>query len=510
VLPAEPGRVHVDGPEWQAEDAGPVSVAVTPGHLAYVVYTSGSTGKPKGVQIEHRAICNNLLWMQQDWPLDGSDRMLHKTTTTFDVAVKEVFWPLLAGAELVLAKPGSQRDPEYLVEQIEDAGITITHFVPSMLELALEALDAAGARFPDSLRYVMCGAETLPVATQEAFFAHGSADLLHMYGPTETAIAVTGWTCKRAQSRSRVPLGLPMPLVELYVLDRHGRPVPPGVWGELYVGGASLGRGYLGRAAETAGAFVPDALSGRRGARLYRTGDVVRHGSDGLLEFRGRADNQIKIRGFRVELGEIEAALAAEPDVRQAAVVLRGRGADARLIGYAVPAPGESLDSEDLRRRLRGRLPDYMVPADIMVLTAMPLGDNAKVDRAALPEPAARRRTGPATAPRDAFETAVAEAWTEVLGADAVGVDDDFFMLGGNSLQAARIAAHLRERFTVELRLRDVFVEPTVAGIARLLREAGKTTAITRQARRAGAVPSGPAPQSVQSAHSAEPGKRLS
>ena len=510
VLPAEPGRVHVDGPEWQAEDAGPVSVAVTPGHLAYVVYTSGSTGKPKGVQIEHRAICNNLLWMQQDWPLDGSDRMLHKTTTTFDVAVKEVFWPLLAGAELVLAKPGSQRDPEYLVEQIEDAGITITHFVPSMLELALEALDAAGSRFPDSLRYVMCGAETLPVATQEAFFAHGSADLLHMYGPTETAIAVTGWTCKRAQSRSRVPLGLPMPLVELYVLDRHGRPVPPGVWGELYVGGASLGRGYLGRAAETAGAFVPDALSGRRGARLYRTGDVVRHGSDGLLEFRGRADNQIKIRGFRVELGEIEAALAAEPDVRQAAVVLRGRGADARLIGYAVPAPGESLDSEDLRRRLRGRLPDYMVPADIMVLTAMPLGDNAKVDRAALPEPAARRRTGPATAPRDAFERAVAEAWTEVLGADAVGVDDDFFMLGGNSLQAARIAAHLRERFTVELRLRDVFVEPTVAGIARLLREAGQTTAITRQARRARAVPSGPAPQFVQSAHSAEPGKRLS
>ncbi|NUR29126.1 MAG: amino acid adenylation domain-containing protein, partial [Catenulispora sp.] len=369
VLPPEPRRVHIDGSEWQAENAERLSVAVTPGHLAYVVYTSGSTGKPKGVQIEHRAICNNLLWMQQDWPLDASDRMLHKTTTTFDVAVKEVFWPLLAGAELVLAKPGSQRDPEYLVEMIEDARITVTHFVPSMLELALEALDAAGKAFPPSLRYVMCGAETLPVATQEAFFAHGSADLLHMYGPTETAIAVTGWTCKRAQSRSRVPLGLPMPLVELYVLDRYGRPVPPGVWGELLVGGASLGRGYLGRAAETAAAFVPDGFSGRRGARLYRTGDVVRHGPDGLLEFRGRADNQIKIRGFRVELGEIEAALAAEPDVRQAAVVLRGRGADARLIGYAVPAPGDDLDPEDLRRRLRGRLPDYMVPADILILT---------------------------------------------------------------------------------------------------------------------------------------------
>ncbi|WP_194905550.1 non-ribosomal peptide synthetase [Catenulispora rubra] len=507
VLPPEPGRVHVDGPEWLAEDTGPVSVAVTPGNLAYVVYTSGSTGRPKGVQIEHRAISNNLLWMQQDWPLDGSDRMLHKTTTTFDVAVKEVFWPLLSGAELVLAKPGSQRDPEYLVEQIEDAGITITHFVPSMLELALEALDAAGTTFPDSLRYVMCGAETLPVATQEAFFGHGSADLLHMYGPTETAIAVTGWTCKRAQSRSRVPLGVPMPLVELYVLDRHGRPVPPGVWGELHVGGVSLGRGYLGRAAETAAAFVPDMLSGRKGARLYRTGDVVRHGPDGLLEFRGRADNQIKIRGFRVELGEIEAALAAEPDVRQAAAVLRGRGADARLIGYAVPAPGESLDPEDLRRRLRGRLPDYMVPADIMVLTAMPLGDNAKVDRAALSEPAARPRTGPATAPRDAFESAVAEVWAETLGTGTVGVDDDFFMLGGNSLQAARIAAQLRERFTVELRLRDVFVEPTVAGIARLLREAGQTTAITRQARRARS--SAPAPAS-QSTDSAQPGRRLS
>jgi amino acid adenylation domain-containing protein len=506
VLPPEPGRVRVDSPEWPAEDAGPLSMAVMPGNLAYVVYTSGSTGRPKGVQIEHRAICNNLLWMQQDWPLDASDRMLHKTTTTFDVAVKEVFWPLLAGAELVLAKPGSQRDPEYLVEQIEDAGITITHFVPSMLELALEALDASGATFPDSLRYVMCGAETLPVATQEAFFGHGSADLLHMYGPTETAIAVTGWTCRRAQSRSRVPLGVPMPLVELYVLDRHGHPVPPGVWGELYVGGVSLGRGYLGRAAETAAAFVPDMLSGRKGARLYRTGDVVRHGPDGLLEFRGRADNQIKIRGFRVELGEIEAALAAEPDVRQAAAVLRGRGADARLIGYAVPAPGESLDPEDLRRRLRGRLPDYMVPADIMVLTAMPLGDNAKVDRAALPEPAARLRTGQATSPRDDFESAVAEVWAETLGTAAVGVDDDFFMLGGNSLQAARIAARLRERFAVELRLRDVFVEPTVAGIARLLREAGQSTAITRQARRARGSASAPVSQST---HSAQPGRRL-
>ncbi|MEV6823927.1 amino acid adenylation domain-containing protein [Amycolatopsis sp. NPDC051102] len=488
VLPPEPGRVHVDRAGW-TEDARPPSVAVTPGHLAYVVYTSGSTGKPKGVQIEHRAIANNLLWMQQDWPLDAADRMLHKTTTTFDVAVKEVFWPLLAGAELVLAKPGSQRDPDYLVELIADAGITITHFVPSMLELAVEVLDAAGTGFPASLRYVMCGAETLPVATQEAFFAHGSADLLHMYGPTETAIAVTGWTCKRAQSRSRVPLGVPMPLVELYVLDRHGRPVPPGVWGELHVGGCSLGRGYLGRPAETAAAFVPDPFSGREGARLYRTGDVVRHGPDGLLEFRGRADDQIKIRGFRVELGEIEAALAAEPDVRQAAAVLRGRGADARLIGYAVPAPGTALDPADLRRRLRGRLPDYMVPADVVVLTAMPLGDNAKVDRAALPDPAPRRRTGPAAAPGDAFEAAVAEVWAEVLGTGAVGADDDFFVLGGNSLQAARIAARLRERFGCELRLRDVFVEPTVSGIARLLRAAGRTTAITRQHRRARPAP---------------------
>ncbi|WP_103349446.1 non-ribosomal peptide synthetase [Amycolatopsis sp. CA-128772] len=499
VLPPEPARVHLDRAGWQTEDAGPPAVAVTPGHLAYVVYTSGSTGRPKGVQVEHRAIANNLLWMQQDWPLAAADRMLHKTTTTFDVAVKEVFWPLLAGAELVLARPGSQRDPDHLVELIAAAGITITHFVPSMLELALEVLDAAGTTFPASLRYVMCGAETLPVATQEAFFAHGSADLLHMYGPTETAIAVTGWTCQRAQSRARVPLGVPMPLVELYVLDSRGRPVPPGVWGELHVGGCSLGRGYLGRAAETAAAFVPDPFSGREGARLYRTGDVVRHGPDGLLEFRGRADDQIKIRGFRVELGEIEAALAAEPDVRQAAAVLRGRGADARLIGYAVPAPGTDLDPADLRRRLRARLPDYLVPGDVVVLTAMPLGDNAKVDRAALPDPTPRRR-GPAAAPRDAFEAAVAEVWAEILGTGAVGVDDDFFVLGGNSLQAARIAARLRERFGCELRLRDVFVEPTVTGIARLLREAGRTTTIARQHRRA---------RPAQATRSAQPGGRL-
>jgi acyl-coenzyme A synthetase/AMP-(fatty) acid ligase/acyl carrier protein len=437
------------------------------------------------VQIEHRAICNNLLWMQQDWPLGQGDRMLHKTTTTFDVAVKEVFWPLLSGAELVLARPGSQRDPEYLADLIEAAGITITHFVPSMLDLVLEVLEARGHRFGGALRYVMSGAETLPVTIQERFFRRADADLLHMYGPTETAIAVTGWTCRRAERRDRVPLGRPMPHVQLYVVDSHDQPVPAGVWGELLVGGAALGRGYLGRPVQTARAFIPDPFSATRGGRLYRTGDIVRHGRDGLLEFRGRIDGQVKVRGFRIELGEVEAALGAQPDVRQAAATLRGDAGSARLIGYVVAAPGCLIDPAELRRRLGTRLPEYMVPAVVVVLDALPLGENAKVDRGALPDPGADRPDGGGqfTAPRDDMEHAVAGAWSQALGTAPIGAHDDFFALGGNSLQAARVAMRLRERFGCELQLRDFFADPTVEGVARLLGAAGRATTIRRQAR---------------------------
>ncbi|HWB38258.1 MAG TPA: non-ribosomal peptide synthetase, partial [Rugosimonospora sp.] len=449
-------------------------------------------GRPKGVLVEHAAIANNLLWMQQDWPLAAGDRLLHKTANTFDVAVKEVFWPLLAGATLVLADPGSQRDPQALLEQLDRHAITITHFVPSMLDMLLDLCDQRRRPLGTSLRYLMCGAETLSVATQRRFFAACGADLLHMYGPTETAIAVTGWTCVRGQAPAgRVPLGRPMPNSALYVLDRDLRPVPAQVWGELYVGGAPLARGYLGRPVETATAFRPDPFSAVPGARMYRTGDVVRHGPDGLLEFRGRRDGQVKVRGFRVEVGEIEAALRGHPAVAQAAVVVRGSAqAQAHLVAYVVADRAE-VDGDGLRGYLAERLPAQLVPAAVVLLDALPLNENGKVDRRALPDDV---RVGRATdagslAPRDDLEREVADAWERVLGVSPVGVHDDFFALGGHSLQAAQIVAQLRERFDREVPLREVFAAPTVATVARLLREAPESAPLPRIRRRGAGTP---------------------
>ena len=462
------------------------SVPVSPRHRAYVVYTSGSTGQPKGVQVEHGAIANNLLWMQQDWPLRPGDRMLHKTASTFDVSVKEVFWPLLSGATLVLAEPGTERDPEALLDQIDRHAITITHFVPSMLELALDAGERRRQGLGATLRYVMSGAETLSASTGRRFFGSCSADLLHMYGPTETAIAVTGWPCRRGDALPiRLPLGRPMPNCALYILDEDFNPVPPGAWGELCIGGVPVARGYLGRPADTAAAFLPDPFGA---GRMYRTGDVVRLGADGLLEFRGRRDNQVKVRGFRVELGEIEAALREVPGVRNAAATASGRSqSDVGIAAYVVPDdPSQPPTSRQVRRHLRERLPEHMVPARVIVLPRLPLSTNGKIDRSALPEPAGVERDldSEFVAPRDDIEDAVARAWSEILGVSPIGVHDDFFALGGHSLQTAEIAARLRERFDREISLRDIFAEPTVATVAELLRAAPARAAAPRIPRR--------------------------
>jgi amino acid adenylation domain-containing protein len=443
-----------------------ISAPATPGGLAYAVYTSGSTGLPKGALIEHTAICNNLLWMQHDWPLDGHDRVLQKTTIAFDVAVKEVFWPLLSGATVVLARPGGQRDPEYIIELLDRARITVAHFVPSMLEAALSYAERTGRVFGPYLEKVMAGAETLPAATLERFFEATQAELLHMYGPTETAIAVTGWTCPRGHIPVRVPLGQPMPGVQLYVLDRRMRPVPRGAWGELYAGGLCVGRGYLGRRSETAASFVPDPFSAVRGGRLYRTGDIVRINHDGLLEFRGRGDHQVKVRGFRVELGDVEAALNRHPDVRQAAVVAwpSRDGTTHRLVGYLGTGEGQP-DEQGVRDHLRASLPDYMVPGSLIFLAELPLNASGKIDRGRLPEP------GPAPASRigrgTPLEQTVAEVLAGVLELAEIGLDDDLFTMGGHSLQVPRIAALLAEKTGTEVPLREIFLAPTAAGIAR-------------------------------------------
>ncbi|MEO3928307.1 amino acid adenylation domain-containing protein, partial [Micromonosporaceae bacterium B7E4] len=371
----------------EAADPAPVP-PVDPAGPAYVIYTSGSTGRPKGVVVSHRAIVNRLRWMQREYRLDGTDVVLQKTPYGFDVSVWELFWPLTAGAREVLAEPGRHGDPEHLAELVAAERVSTVHFVPSMLALLLAADLGRRCR---SLRRVVCSGEALPAELAARFFAlrdaaFPSAELVNLYGPTEAAVDVTAWRCDPADD-GRVPIGRPIANTRAYVLDRRDRPVPVGMAGELHLAGVQLADGYLGRPELTAQRFVPDPY-GPPGARMYRTGDLVRWRPGGHLEFLGRTDRQVKIRGQRVEPGEVEAVLVRHPAVSRAVVVARPGPQDgARLIGYVRPEPGAEPVPADLRAYLRERLPEAMVPALFAVVPEFPLSAHGKLDVAALPDP---------------------------------------------------------------------------------------------------------------------------
>jgi amino acid adenylation domain-containing protein len=446
-------------------------VVVSPDDLAYVLYTSGSTGRPKGVMIPHRGVCNRLLWMQDALALAADDRVLQKTPFGFDVSVWEFFWPLMTGAGLVVARPGGHRDPAYLARLISECRITVAHFVPPMLDLFLQepGLESSAA----TLRQVVCSGEALSPATQAAFFARLPGTELHnLYGPTEVSIDASAWRCQRDDGRSFVPLGRPIANVQVRVLDARLRPVPPGVPGEIYLGGIGLARGYLGRPDLTAASFVPDPFGAAAGARLYRTGDQACWRTDGMLQFLGRRDRQIKLRGVRVELGEVEAALRRLPNVREAAAIAHTFApGDVRLVAYLVSVEGRTIDPVALRDALRQSLPDHLVPSMLVPLAALPLTPNGKLDRRALEAPAIERRgltsTAAATrAPRTPIETALVSIWSEVLRLDQVGVEDDFFALGGHSLLAVQIVSRVRARLGIELPVRAIFQAPRLADLA--------------------------------------------
>ncbi|MGW6056039.1 amino acid adenylation domain-containing protein [Streptomyces sp. NPDC055189] len=433
-----------------------------PEHPAYVIFTSGSTGRPKGVIVPHAAVVNRLLWMQEQYHLTADDRVLQKTPAGFDVSVWEFFWPLICGATLVIARPGGHRDPAYLAELIRRESVTVTHFVPSMLQAFLQEPGAADCT---GLRRIICSGEALPARTQRDLFATLTATELHnLYGPTEAAVDVTYWQCQRDDHTGTVPIGRPLANVSTYVLDGSLRPVPPGVTGELYLGGIQLARGYAGRPGLTAERFV--ACPFAAGERMYRTGDLVRWSVGGQLEFVGRADAQVKIRGFRVEPGEVEAVLAAHPEVRQCTVVLReDRPGDPRLVAYAV-ARTAGLTGRELRSYVADRVPEAMVPAAVVLLDTLPTTVNGKLDRAALPEP--DRAVAAVRGPRSPREEILCELFAEVLGLPRVGIDDHFFDLGGNSLLALRLLSRIRSALGEGFEIRDLFDAPTVAGLARL------------------------------------------
>ncbi|MGZ4432224.1 MAG: amino acid adenylation domain-containing protein, partial [Trebonia sp.] len=448
---AQPAVRLGPGPLPAADAADPVS-PLLPQHPAYVIYTSGSTGRPKGVVVSHAGMVNRLGWMQAEYGLDGDDRVLQKTPVSFDVSVWELFWPLLQGAQLVMAAPGGHQDPRYLSRVIAQAGITTAHFVPSMLE-AFAAEAAPGEC--RSLRRVICSGEALPGWLAARFTERFQVGLHNLYGPTETSVDSTFWACDGTQDAP--PIGAPIANTQVYVLDEWLNPVPAGVAGELYIAGAGLARGYLGRGGLTGERFVACPF-GTGGGRMYRTGDVARWRADGVLVFTGRADDQVKIRGFRIEPGEVQAVLTTHPGVTQAAVT-----ADSgTLTGYIA---GDA-DPRAVREHAAARLPDYMVPAAVVVLDALPLTPSGKLDRKALPAPEPTRTEG--RAPASIPEEILCGMFAAVLGLDQVGPDDSFFELGGHSLMAVRLAGRIRTAFGAELTVRALFETPTPAGLAGL------------------------------------------
>ncbi|WP_408637760.1 amino acid adenylation domain-containing protein [Nocardia bovistercoris] len=454
---------RVDLSEFDAAPARPSEPArpMSPQNPAYVIFTSGSTGRPKGVAVTHAAINNQIAWMLAEYPLGPDDVYLQKTATTFDVSLWGYFMPLRVGATLVVATPDGHRDPEYVAETIAARRVTVTDFVPSMLTVFAAHARARSLR---TLRHVFAIGEALPPETVTAFAAVSDAALHNLYGPTEAAVSVTYWQATPEASTS-VPIGLPQWNTRVYVLDSRLRPVPAGVVGELYLSGDQLARGYVRRPDLTSDRFVADPFG--FGERMYRTGDLVVWrgvGDQPVLDYLGRTDFQVKFRGQRIELGEIETALLARPNVSQAVVVVAAGPTGDQLVGYAVPAPGRTLDPVALRDEVAEVLPAYMVPATVLVLDALPLNTSGKLDRKALPAPVFEARAF--AAPATALEEAVAQVFAEVLGVERIGRDDDFFELGGNSLSATRVAARLGDALDTRVPVRLIFEVSTVAGLA--------------------------------------------
>jgi amino acid adenylation domain-containing protein/non-ribosomal peptide synthase protein (TIGR01720 family) len=426
---------------------------------AYVMFTSGSTGRPKGVVVSHAGIVNRLLWMQGEYGLGCDDVVLLKTPVTFDVSVWELFWPLLVGARLVVAEPGGHRDPAYLVDVIVGNGVTTVHFVPSML--AVFTAEPAVARCV-SVRRVFASGEALSASVASRMRGLVPGVRVHnLYGPTEASVDVTFHEVTDADVVG-VPIGVPVWNTQVFVLDGWLRPVPVGVVGELYVGGVQLARGYRGRVDLTADRFVANPFG--CGSRLYRTGDRVRWLSGGELEYVGRVDFQVKLRGQRVELGEIEAVLLRYGGVAQAVVVLRGGSGGEFVVGYVVPECGVVVEGPAVVEWVAGVLPGYMVPSVVVVLDELPVTVNGKLDRKALPEP--HFTTAGYRAPTTPVEQSVATAFADVLGVDRVGADDSFFALGGDSLSATRAVARINSALETTLSVGVLFDNPVVSDLA--------------------------------------------
>lgn len=444
---------------------------------AYLIYTSGSTGEPKGVMISHRAIVNHMRWMLERFPLGAGDRVLQRTPLSFDASVWELHAPLLSGATLVLAPEERLFDPARLLELIARQRITTLQVVPSLLRALINHGELGKCR---TLKRVFCGGEALTADVRDAFFQSSSATLCNLYGPTETTIDATFHVCAPEDRRPFVPIGRPISNVLVRVLDEQGEPVPPGMPGELYIGGLAIGIGYVNRPELTAERFIPDPYA--PGGRLFRTGDRVRMLACGELQFLGRMDEQVKLRGFRIELGEVEAVLSLHPSVREAAVVVREQAAgDQRLQAYVVPTDdGAANLTFELRRWLRERLPDYSIPSLIEVRALLPKTAHGKLDRKALAQSPVSDSIGEGerVAPRDALERDICRCFRELLGRDEIGIDDDFFYSGGHSLLVIPLTEKLATATGQEITIVDIFEYPTPRQLAIELKARAKDSRV--------------------------------
>jgi len=477
TLPRQEGPVVCLDADWGAisqESAGERDSRVTPDNLAYVIYTSGSTGRPKGVPITHANVCPLLHWGYDNLGLTSADRVIQYLSYCFDWSVWEIFITLTSGSSLFIIPADDVLDPKGTVDFITENGITVLHGTPTQFQFV-----TASAQKLETLKYACIGAEKLPYKLVEHCHKLLNPDcrIFNMYGPTEAAIIATVLEIDRSdigkyRDLRSVPIGEPVSNTRCYVLDECGNLQPIGAPGELYLSGDGLARGYLNRPALTAKSFVPNPFTSRE--RVYKTGDLVRWLPDGNIEFLGRIDYQVKVRGFRIELGEIEAVLGQCPAVRNTAVLARkDTPGDKRLVAYVVPGDEQVPTISELRRFLKEKLPDYMVPSAFVLLDTLPLTPNGKVDRQALPAPDGIRPELERgfVAPRTPFEEILAGIWTEVLGIEQVGVHDNFFELGGHSLLATQVVSQVRDTFQVELPLRSLFEAATVSDLTTVVEQ---------------------------------------
>lgn len=433
--------------------------------LMYIMYTSGSTGKPKGVMNTHIALNNRLQWMQKEYDLSSNDRVFQKTPYTFDVSVWEFFWPIITGASIVMAKPEGHKDPEYLLRTIKQKHITIIHFVPSMLQIFLDAIKT---REDLPLRRVICSGEMLKKSTELQFFSIlKEVELYNLYGPTEAAIDVTYWKCNGNRQESIVPIGFPISNINLYILDKELQPVDMGEVGELYIGGVGLARGYYNLPEITNESFIENLLV--KGERLYKTGDLCTYRSDGSIEYIGRSDFQVKLRGFRIELNEIELAIEQQNNIKQCVVKSFKEGEEQVLVAYITLKSGNDWNKENIIDDLNEILPEYMIPSFFIKLDTFPLSSNGKLDRKSLTFNLEQQELSNDIIYNSDTERVLAEEWKKILAIEAVNPNESFLALGGNSLFAARLVSIIKTAFSVSLTISDLFEHASIRSLAKLI-----------------------------------------